>query len=90
MQSRDELVSVWGWSDPEHAYTNITTYAGGAVFCSFSTPNLAWWAALGEAHGTAGVKLPKHDRGGTLDKDAVYVMFETNEGDTPRILTSQV
>lgn len=32
VESREELVSVWGWSDPEHAYTNITTRAGGAVF----------------------------------------------------------
>jgi len=35
------------------------------------------------------VRLPHHDLGTTLDKDGVYVMFETNEGDTPRILTSQ-
>ena len=42
-----ELVSVWGWSDPEHAFTNITAHAGGAVFCTFSTPNLAFWHSLG-------------------------------------------
>ena len=39
--------------------------------------------------GTRGVRLPHHDLGTALDKDGVYVMFETNEGDTPRILTSQ-
>ena len=89
VESRDELVSVWGWSDPEHAYTNITTRAGGAVFCTFSTPNLAWWSALGKARGTTGIKLPQHDSGEALDDNAAFIMFETNEGDTPRILTSQ-
>ena len=89
VESRDELVSVWGWSDPEHSYTNITTRAGGVVFCTFSTPNLAWWAALGSARGTTGVKLPHHDSGQSLNNNTVYVMYETNEGDTPRILTSQ-
>lgn len=47
VRSRQNLVSVWGWSDPEHAYTNATTHAGGAVFCTFSTSNLAFWAAVG-------------------------------------------
>ena len=47
IRSRQNLVSVWGWSDPEHAYTNATTHAGGAVFCTFSTSNLAFWAAVG-------------------------------------------
>jgi hypothetical protein len=89
VESRDDLVSVWGWSDPEHAYTNITTRAGGVVFCTFSTPNLAWWSSLGAARGTAGIKLPHHDSGQLLDNRTVYVMYETNEGDTPRILTSQ-
>ena len=51
LESRDPLVNVWGWSDPEHSYTNATTYAGGAVFCTFSTPNLAWWASVGTALG---------------------------------------
>ena len=86
----DELVSVWGWSDPEHAFTNITSHAGGVVFCTFSSPNLSFWAALGLARGTAPLPLPSPDRGMELDEDKYYIVFETNEGDTPRILTSQV
>ena len=37
VEASDKLVSVFGWSDPEYSYTNITSHAGGAVFCSFST-----------------------------------------------------
>ena len=85
----DELVSVWGWSDPEHAFANITSHAGGAVFCSFYTPNLSFWKALGNLRSTTPVRLPSHDSGLPLDSSRVYLMFETNEGDTPRILTSQ-
>jgi hypothetical protein len=40
VESRDELVSVWGWSDPEHSYTNITTRAGGVVF-AHSQPQIS-------------------------------------------------
>jgi hypothetical protein len=89
LQSRHELVSVWGWSDPEHAYTNITTHAGGVVFCTFSTPNLSFWRSLALHLKTKPLPLPVHDLGHTLDNNTVYLMFETNEGDTPRILSSQ-
>jgi hypothetical protein len=90
VSSRDELVSVFGWSDPEHAYTNATSHAGGTVFCSFRTANLAFWAALGSIRRTVPLPLPQHDRGQALDRDKLYLLFETNEGDTPRILTSQM
>lgn len=89
LKTRNQLVSVWGWSDPEHAYTNATTVAGGVVFCTFSTANLAFWAALGKVRGTVGVPVPQREPAHTLDPNAVYITFETNEGDTPRILTAQ-
>eukprot|EP00505_MAST-04D_sp_SCG-Rhode-Island_P000268 Stramenopile-MAST_4_protein_268 len=89
LRSKKELVSVWGWSDPEHAYTNITSHAGGVVFCTFSTPNLSFWRSLSVYLRTKPIQLPVHDLGRRLDDKRVYVMFETNEGDTPRILSSQ-
>lgn len=85
----DELVSVWGWSDPEHAYTNITAHAGGTVFCTFSSPNLSLWRALGELLGESGHPVHNVDAGLQYNASKIYVMSETNEGDTPRILTSQ-
>jgi hypothetical protein len=90
LRSRNNLVNVWGWSDPEHAYTNVTTHAGGAVFCTFSTSNLAFWAAVANWSGSKGAPVPHHSRTHVYPEgDAVYIAFETNEGDTPRILTSQ-
>ena len=89
LQSKPELVSVWGWSDPEHAYTNITSHAGGVVFCTFSTPNLSFWRSLSLHLGTKPVRLPVHDLGRVLEQKRVYITFQTNEGDTPRILSSQ-
>jgi hypothetical protein len=35
IRSRQNLVSVWGWSDPEHAYTNATTHAGACECFNF-------------------------------------------------------
>eukprot|EP00041_Stephanoeca_diplocostata_P025040 m.647415 g.647415 ORF g.647415 m.647415 type:complete len:172 (-) comp22657_c0_seq1:109-624(-) len=35
------------------------------------------------------MSLPRHDSGQALERKRVYLVFETNEGDTPRILTSQ-
>ena len=89
LRTRNNLVSVWGWSDPEHAYTNATTVANGTVFCTFSTGNLAFWAALGTERRTVGLPAPQREPVKAYDPNAVYISFETNEGDTPRILTSQ-
>ncbi len=89
LESKPELVSVWGWSDPEHAYTNITSHAGGVVFCTFSTPNLSFWRSISIYLNTKPINAPKHDLHRKLDHTKVYIMFETNEGDTPRILSSQ-
>lgn len=58
------------------------------MYCSFYTPNLSYWQALGDVLGTKMLKLPHNDAGRPL-QDTVYLVFETNEGDTPRILTSQ-
>jgi hypothetical protein len=74
LRSRNNLVSVWGWSDPEHAYTNATTHAGGAVFCTFSTSNLAFWAAVANWSGSKGAPAPRHRPAHpSPEGDAVYI-----------------
>ena len=85
------IVFLTQQGDPEHAYTNITAHAGGVVFCSFSTPNLAYWHAISVSRHVVPLRIPTkgHDQNHVLDNDVTYIMFETNEGDTPRILTSQ-
>ena len=60
------------------------------MFCSFRTANLAYFAALSSIRRTVPLPLPQHDRGQALDPNNMYLLFETNEGDTPRILTSQM
>jgi hypothetical protein len=90
LRTRGNLVSVWGWSDPEHSYTNATTHAGGAVFCTFSTSNLAFWSAVANWSGSKGLPVQRHHHTHpSPSRAAVYITFETNEGDTPRISTSQ-
>lgn len=79
-----------GWGDPEHAYTNVTSAAGGVVLCTFSAANLAFWKRLSEHTGERPVPLPRDSNVRQLGPaNTTYIFFETNEGDTPRILTSQ-
>lgn len=85
----DPLVAVWGWSDPENTYTKTATLSGGIVFCTIATPNLSFWRILSEAANVKAIPLPHHDSGERLDRNTYYILFVTNEGDTPRILTSQ-
>ena len=63
---------------------------GGAVFCSFATPNLSFWSLLPlpGRNQSSPRKLPVADRKQPLDKTKRYVTFVTNEGDTPRIVDS--
>lgn len=90
ISSLEDGVAVMGWGDPEHAFTNVTSAAGGVVLCSFSAPNLAFWQRLGEFTGQPPLKLPNQDSGHRLGPaSTTYLIFETNEGDTPRILSSQ-
>lgn len=62
---------------------------GGAVFCSFATPNLSFWKLLSIPGGRSTSRpLPIFDRGMKYDPAKKYVLLETNEGDTPRIVVS--
>ena len=88
LETLDPLFSTYGWSY-EYAWTNLTSIAGGAVFCSFATPNLSFWALMALSEGrTAARRLPAADSRRKLDKSKFYVTFVTNEGDTPRIVDS--
>lgn len=53
-------------------------------------PNLSFWALLQlpKAAGGKSRRLPAGDSGKSLDESKYYVTFETNEGDTPRIVVS--
>eukprot|EP01050_Picozoa_sp_SAG11_P003985 SAG11_NODE_242_length_11757_cov_9.613999_1_plen_1005_part_00 len=84
------LFDAFGWARNEEAWTKAVTIGGGAVFCSFASPNLSFWALLplpAAANGKAR-RLPSGDSGAALDRSKYYLTFETNEGDTPRIVAS--
>eukprot|EP00040_Diaphanoeca_grandis_P022230 m.118956 g.118956 ORF g.118956 m.118956 type:complete len:610 (-) comp28713_c0_seq1:105-1934(-) len=104
MAYMEPLYSAYGWTDDEFSYVWMTTQTGagadgtpdnaasgggGAVFCSFATPNLSFWKLLALPDGRITArKLPVFDRGMKYDKQSTYVLLETNEGDTPRIVVS--
>ena len=59
------------------------------MFCSFATPNLSFWKLLSIPGGRSTSRpLPIFDRGMKYDPAKKYVLLETNEGDTPRIVVS--
>ena len=104
LASMEPLFSLYGWADNEFSLVWMTESSGagpdgtknstaagggGAVFCSFATPNLSFWKLLGLPNGqTKARPLPVYDRKMKYDKTKKYVLMETNEGDTPRIVVS--
>jgi hypothetical protein len=71
--------SVYGWAEPEPAMTMATSLGGGAVMCD-AAPNLSFWLNVA-ARPPA---LPFHATAPALERDALYIAFQTNEGDTPK------
>ena len=87
----DPLFDAFGWADDEFSWTNETSHFGGTILCSFASPNLSFWAHFPLVGNAARArKLPENDRGIKLNRSKYYVMFETNEGDTPRVLASNM
>ena len=85
----DPLFDAYGWYDDEHAWTRAVSVGGGVVFCSFASPNLSFWATMPLPAGrTKARRLPSGDSGRPFNSSKRYVIFETNEGDTPRIVVS--
>lgn len=104
LANMEPLFSSYGWTDDEFGFVWMTESSGagpdgtpnaaasgggGAVFCSFATPNLSFWKLLSLPEGlTKARPLPVFDRHMKYDKNKKYVLIETNEGDTPRIVVS--
>jgi len=75
--------SLFGWAEPEPEMTYSTSVGGGAVVCD-AAPNLSFWSHVG----SGAVALPYNVRPSLTLQDHVYVAFQTNEGDTPKILAA--
>jgi hypothetical protein len=89
--SLPSLPAIYGWSEPESEYTQRVSRGGGYVLCS-EAPNLSFWAffaiapgALHNAFGRAARAAAAARPPPPLDTKT-YVVFQTNEGDTPKIV----
>ena len=85
----NHLPAIYGWTEPESEYTLRVSAGGAYVLCS-GAPNLSFWAffaiapdALHHAFGRVARRATSPPL--TL-KTKTYVTFETNEGDTPKIV----
>jgi len=92
-EKQSPIFDAFGWANNEYAWTELVSRGGGVVFCSFASPNLSFWALLAPFSKDAlpsgkARRLPTGDSGKELDPSKYYVTFETNEGDTPRIVVS--
>jgi hypothetical protein len=82
------LPAIYGWSEPESEFTIRVSRGGGYVLCS-GAPNLSFWARL--ASGSLSKAFGKSARAAAPSppprlQKKVYVTFQTNEGDTPKIV----
>lgn len=76
-----DVPSLFGWAEPEPAMTAATSKGGGAVVCD-AAPNLSFWLHVASAQPA----LPYNsDATIALESDHVYISWQTNEGDTPKI-----
>lgn len=72
--------SLFGWAEPEPDMTMATSKGGGAVMCD-GAPNLSFWAHVAASPPA----LPYHTNGVAMEKERIYISWQTNEGDTPKI-----
>ena len=85
----EPLFGAYGWNVDETPWTKVVSLAGGMVMCSFASPDLSFWASFPLPDGRSRpLPLPHHDRNMSLDRSKTYVIWQTNEGDTPRIVDS--
>lgn len=104
LANMEPLFSLYGWAEDEGGLVDEAVSSGaspsgkpdsaaegggGVVFCSFASPNLSFWKLLRVPGGRSTSRpLPIFDRGMKYDPTKKYVLLETNEGDTPRIVVS--
>jgi hypothetical protein len=73
---------VYGWAEPETAFATVVT-AGGCIIVCDGAPNLSWWSRVPVIR----LPWPQPTSGQPLE-DKFYMSFQTNEADTPKILTA--
>jgi hypothetical protein len=68
------LTQVWGWVEPEWAFSILVSRAGGVI--ELPGPNLSFWRNVP----AGSPRLPTPPRRAHLE-DKCYLVFQTNEGD---------
>ena len=86
------LPSIYGWTEAESAYTIRVSQGGGVVLCS-GAPNLSFWAYLPVAASAMRHAFGRKARAAAAAagpppplQKKTYITFQTNEGDTPKIV----
>ncbi len=82
LQSLDRPAGVFGWAEPEGVYCDRVTSSGNFVVCA-GAPNLSFWAHVPVAEPP---RLPTHPARTKRLESKYYITFQTNEGDTPKIV----
>ena len=75
---------IYGWSEPEYLYTERVSRSGNFVMCS-AAPNTSFWAKVPVGQN---LRLPAPPPRTKPLEDKYYLTFQTNEGDTPKILAA--
>ena len=82
MQGLDSPAAVFGWAEPESVYCDRVSRNGNFVMCA-AAPNLSFWAHVPVDETP---RLPAGPAEAPTLQDKYYIAFQTNEGDTPKIL----
>ncbi len=85
MHSLDSPAGIYGWSEPEYLYVDRASRDGNYLMCC-GAPNTSFWAKVPGSHP---LRLPTQPPRTKPLEGKYYVMFQTNEGDTPKILAAR-
>jgi hypothetical protein len=82
MSHLDRPAGIYGWSEPEFLYCERVSRGGNFVVCS-AAPNTSFWAKV---PARKDLHLPSPPPRKRPLEAKYYITFQTNEGDTPKIL----
>lgn len=82
MSRLDRPSGIFGWSEPEDQYCGRISADGNYVMCC-GAPNMSFWAKVPASK----PRIPLRTPASVALKPKYYVVFQTNEGDTPKILS---
>lgn len=76
---------IFGWAEPEPDMTYSASKVGSAVLCD-AAPNFSFWTHIASSYPT--LPYNSNPSQAVINTSKNYITFQTNEGDTPKILAS--